>query len=58
VTPSDKPEFLRIMNGLASVFGGQITPEALDAAVAAVLSFDRATVGRIEDEPLVPQFFV
>jgi phage terminase large subunit-like protein len=30
----------------------------IDAAVAAVLSFDRATVGRIEDEPLVPQFFV
>jgi hypothetical protein len=30
VTPSDKPEFLQIMNGLASVFGGQLTPEALD----------------------------
>lgn len=28
--PDDKPEFLRIMNGLAAVFGGQITPEALD----------------------------
>lgn len=26
----DKPEFLRVMNGLASVFGGQLTPEALD----------------------------
>lgn len=28
--PDDKAEFLRIMNGLAAVFGGQITPEALD----------------------------
>jgi phage terminase large subunit-like protein len=30
----------------------------IDAAVAAVLAFDRATVSRIEEEPLVPQFFV
>lgn len=30
----------------------------IDAAVAAVLAFDRATSSRIEDEPLVPQFFV
>jgi len=30
VKADDRPEFLRIMNGLASVFGGQITPEALD----------------------------
>lgn len=30
----------------------------IDAAVAVVLAFDRATVSRIETEPLVPQFFV
>lgn len=30
----------------------------IDAAVAVVLAFDRATVSRIEEEPLVPQFFV
>ena len=30
----------------------------IDAAVAAVLSFDRATASRMEDEPLVPQFFI
>jgi phage terminase large subunit-like protein len=30
----------------------------IDAAVAAVLAFDRATASRIEEEPLVPQFFV
>ena len=30
----------------------------IDAAVAAVISFDRATASRIEDEPMVPQFFV
>ena len=30
----------------------------IDAAVALVLAFDRATVSRIETEPLVPQFFV
>jgi phage terminase large subunit-like protein len=30
----------------------------IDAAVAAVLSFDRATASRMEEEPLVPQFFV
>ena len=29
----------------------------IDAAVALVLAFDRATVSRIETEPLVPQFF-
>lgn len=29
----------------------------IDAAVAVVLAFDRATVSRIEEEPLVPQFF-
>jgi phage terminase large subunit-like protein len=29
----------------------------IDAAVAAVLAFDRATASRIEEEPLVPQFF-
>lgn len=29
----------------------------IDAAVAAVLAFDRATATRIEEEPLVPQFF-
>jgi phage terminase large subunit-like protein len=29
----------------------------IDAAVAVVLAFDRATVSRIELEPLVPQFF-
>lgn len=28
--PDDKADFLRIMNGMAAVFGGQITPEALD----------------------------
>lgn len=26
----DKADFLRVMNGLAAVFGGQLTPEALD----------------------------
>jgi phage terminase large subunit-like protein len=30
----------------------------IDAAVAAVLAFDRATASRMEEEPLVPQFFV
>ena len=30
----------------------------IDAAVAAVLSFDRATASRLEPEPLVPQFFM
>lgn len=30
MTPNDRPEFLRVMNGLAAVFGAQITPEALD----------------------------
>ena len=30
----------------------------IDAAVAAVLSFDRATASRLEAEPLVPQFFM
>ena len=49
--------------GHAIADSGDITSMAgaqtiIDAAVAAVLSFDRATVGRIEDEPLVPQFFV
>ena len=29
----------------------------IDAAVAVVIAFDRATVSRIETEPLVPQFF-
>jgi phage terminase large subunit-like protein len=31
------------------------SPRRIDAAVAAVLAFDRATVGRIEQ--VVPQFF-
>jgi hypothetical protein len=30
MTPADRPEFLRVMNGLAAVFGSQLTPEALD----------------------------
>jgi len=34
------------------------SPRKIDAAVAAVIAFDRATVGRIEEEQLVPQFFV
>jgi phage terminase large subunit-like protein len=29
----------------------------IDAAVAVVMAFDRATASRIEEEPLVPQFF-
>ena len=33
------------------------SPRKIDAAVAAVIAFDRATVGRIEDEELVPQFY-
>jgi phage terminase large subunit-like protein len=34
------------------------SPRKIDAAVAAIIAFDRATVGRIEEEQLVPQFFV
>jgi phage terminase large subunit-like protein len=34
------------------------SPRKIDAAVAAVIAFDRATVGRVEDEQLVPQFFI
>jgi phage terminase large subunit-like protein len=34
------------------------SPRKIDAAVAAVIAFDRATVGRVETEQLVPQFFI
>jgi len=34
------------------------SPRKIDAAVAAVIAFDRATVGRVEAEQLVPQFFI
>lgn len=34
------------------------SPRKIDAAVAAVIAFDRATVGRVEDEQLSPQFFI
>jgi phage terminase large subunit-like protein len=34
------------------------SPRKIDAAVAAVIAFDRATVGRVESEQLVPQFFI
>jgi phage terminase large subunit-like protein len=33
------------------------SPRKIDAAVAAVIAFDRATVGRVESEELTPQFF-
>jgi phage terminase large subunit-like protein len=34
------------------------SPRKIDAAVAAVIAFDRATVGRVEAEQLSPQFFI
>jgi phage terminase large subunit-like protein len=34
------------------------SPRKIDAAVAAVIAFDRATVGRVESEELTPQFFI
>jgi phage terminase large subunit-like protein len=34
------------------------SPRKIDAAVAAVMAFDRATVGRVEAEELTPQFFI
>lgn len=34
------------------------SPRKIDAAVAAVIAFDRATVGRVEAEELTPQFFI
>jgi phage terminase large subunit-like protein len=34
------------------------SPRKIDAAVAVVIAFDRATVGRVEDEQLTPQFFI
>ncbi len=34
------------------------SPRRIDAAVAAVIAFDRATVGRVEAEELSPQFFI
>jgi phage terminase large subunit-like protein len=34
------------------------SPRKIDAAVAAVIAFDRATVGRVESEQLVPQLFI
>jgi phage terminase large subunit-like protein len=34
------------------------SPRKIDAAVAAVIAFDRATVGRVEAEQLTPQFFI
>jgi phage terminase large subunit-like protein len=34
------------------------SPRKIDAAVAAIIAFDRATVGRVESEQLVPQFFI
>jgi phage terminase large subunit-like protein len=34
------------------------SPRKIDAAVAAVIAFDRATVGRVEAEELLPQFFI
>jgi phage terminase large subunit-like protein len=34
------------------------SPRKIDAAVAAVIAFDRATVGRVESEQLSPQFFI
>ena len=34
------------------------SPRKIDAAVAAVMAFDRATVGRVEAEELLPQFFI
>ena len=33
------------------------SPRKIDAAVASIIAFDRATVSRQESEPLVPQFF-
>lgn len=30
MTPADKPEFLRVMNGMGAVFSSPLTPEALD----------------------------
>lgn len=34
------------------------SPRKIDAAVAALIAFDRATIGRIENEALTPQFFI
>jgi phage terminase large subunit-like protein len=34
------------------------SPRKIDAAVAAVIAFDRATVGRVDVEQLTPQFFI
>jgi len=34
------------------------SPRKIDAAVASIIAFDRATVSRNEPEPLIPQFFV
>ena len=34
------------------------SPRKIDAAVAAIIAFDRATVGRVEAEELLPQFFI
>lgn len=34
------------------------SPRKIDAAVAAIIAFDRATVGRVEAEELTPQFFI
>jgi phage terminase large subunit-like protein len=33
------------------------SPRKIDAAVASIIAFDRATVSRNEPEPLIPQFF-
>jgi phage terminase large subunit-like protein len=33
------------------------SPRKIDAAVASIIAFDRATVSRIDTEPLVPEFF-
>jgi phage terminase large subunit-like protein len=33
------------------------SPRKIDAAVASIIAFDRATVSRTEEVPLVPEFF-
>ena len=33
------------------------SPRKIDAAVASIIAFDRATVSRNDSEPLVPEFF-
>jgi len=33
------------------------SPRKIDAAVASIIAFDRATVSRTDSDPLVPEFF-